>query len=86
MSADSCLSVWILGDQLLAQHPALLAAEKDAPRDHIRVLLIESRCRTTRMNYHRKKLALLFSAMRHYALDLAAEATRIPPRAVAAVD
>lgn len=64
------LSVWILGDQLLRGHPALLAAERLAERSRIRVLLIESEQRKARLPYHRKKLVLLISAMRHYVEEL----------------
>lgn len=64
------LSVWILGDQLLRSHPALLAAERLAERSRMRVLLIESEQRKARLPYHRKKLVLLIGAMRHYAEEL----------------
>lgn len=64
------VSVWILGDQLLARHPALLAAEQDYSQQNLRVALIESAARSRRLSYQRKKLVLLFSAMRHYAADL----------------
>lgn len=64
------LSVWILGDQLLDSHPALLAAEAAVGRAEVRVLLIESRARIQRLPYQRQKLVLLLSAMRHYAADL----------------
>ncbi len=63
-------TVWILGDQLLNPHPALLAAEKEVVRSQIRVVLIESQSRTVKLPYQRKKLVLLFSAMRHYAEEL----------------
>ena len=68
--SDSRVSVWILGDQLLAQHPALLAAEQGYARENVRVVLVESLARTHRLPYQRKKLVLLFSAMRHYAAEL----------------
>jgi deoxyribodipyrimidine photolyase-related protein len=64
------VSVWILGDQLLHDHPALRAAETLAGRAHLRVVLVESAQRTARLPYQRKKLVLLFSAMRHYAEEL----------------
>ena len=67
---DNRVSVWILGDQLLARHPALVAAEQDYPREGLRVVLVESTARTQRLPYQRKKLVLLFSAMRHYAAEL----------------
>lgn len=64
------LSVWILGDQLLRSHPALIAAERLVERSQIQVVLIESEQRKARLPYHRKKLVLLISAMRHYAEEL----------------
>jgi deoxyribodipyrimidine photolyase-related protein len=64
------ISVWILGDQLLNPHPALLAAEKQVPRENITVLLAESRSLTQRLPYHVKKMVLIFSAMRHYTQEL----------------
>ncbi len=67
MNKDSTVSVWILGDQLLRAHPALIAAEEMVERSKIMVVLIESLARLTKLPYHRKKLILLLSAMRHYA-------------------
>ena len=61
------ITVWILGDQLLHDHPALKLAEEQSERDQIVVLMIESEARTCRFPYQLKKLVLLFSAMRHYA-------------------
>jgi deoxyribodipyrimidine photolyase-related protein len=66
------VSVWILGDQLLASHPALVAAENLTPREQIHVVLVESAARLARLPYQRKKLVLLLSAMRHYAAELRA--------------
>ena len=70
---STSIAVWILGDQLLAKHPALARATDAVPRDAIRVVLVESAVRTRQMAYQRKKLALLFSAMRHYAKELEAQ-------------
>lgn len=64
------VTVWILGDQLLQEHPALSLAEKDVSGNRLRVLMIESQERAQRHPYHQKKLVLLFSAMRHYAEKL----------------
>lgn len=64
------ISVWILGDQLLAAHPALAAAEALTDRANLRVVLVESAQRLARLPYQRKKLVLLLSAMRHYAEEL----------------
>lgn len=52
----------------MERHPALAAAEA-GPGD-LRVVLVESRARAARLPYQRKKLVLLISAMRHYALAL----------------
>lgn len=60
--------IWITGDQLLEDHPALLAAQGDS----VRVVLIENWKRAARLPYHRQKIALIFSAMRHYADHLRA--------------
>ncbi|MGQ9490681.1 MAG: cryptochrome/photolyase family protein [Anaerolineae bacterium] len=60
-------SAWILGDQLIFDHPALTAAKAAVGRDNIRVVLIESAARSRQLPYQRKKLVLLFSAMRHFA-------------------
>lgn len=68
----SYITVWILGDQLLREHPALVAAEAQASRAQIRVVLVESEHRKQKLPYQRKKLVLLISAMRHYAEELRA--------------
>ncbi len=68
--SENQATVWILGDQLLVNHPALRAAEVEHGRAAVQVLMIESRQRSRRLPYHRKKLVLLFSAMRHYASRL----------------
>ncbi|MBC8162437.1 MAG: cryptochrome/photolyase family protein [Roseiflexaceae bacterium] len=60
--------VWILGDQLLRDHPALAVAGLGA-----QVVLVESAARMSELPYQRKKLVLLLSAMRHYADDLRAQ-------------
>jgi deoxyribodipyrimidine photolyase-related protein len=59
-------TVWILGDQLSPQNSALTAC---SPGDAV-VLMIESQSRGSRVRYHKKKLVLLYSAMRHFAADL----------------
>lgn len=60
---QSATSIWILGDQLLEEHPAFIQAAPDAAC----VVLVESESRFTRHPYHKKKVVLLKSAMRHYA-------------------
>ena len=58
--------VWILGDQLSQQQAALAAQD----RRRCRVLLIESTGVLAWRAYHRQKLVLVWSAMRHFAVDL----------------
>ncbi|PTX94791.1 cryptochrome/photolyase family protein [Verrucomicrobia bacterium LW23] len=65
--------VWILGDQLHVDHPALHRAD----RNHDRVLFIESRQRSQQVRYHQQKLVLIFSAMRHRAEALRAEGWKV---------
>lgn len=72
MAGNSYISVWILGDQLSPNNPALIAARKMADQSRIWIVLIESQKRLTKIPYHRKKLVLLLSAMRHYADTLSA--------------
>jgi deoxyribodipyrimidine photolyase-related protein len=68
--SEERLSIWILGDQLLDEHPALAAACHTHAKDRIGIVLVESQERTARLPYQRKKLVLLFSAMRHYGTEL----------------
>ncbi len=62
-------AIWILGDQLTHKHPALLGGNKS--RD--RVVMIESRACGAHLRYHKIKLAMVYSAMRHFAEELRAE-------------
>ena len=55
-------TAWLLGDQLSRDNPALDGAD--------RVLMIESRARLRGGRWHRQKLHLVLSAMRHFAADL----------------
>lgn len=57
-------TIWILGDQLTPDHPALTP---DVSRENVVILMVESAACKKRLPYHAKKLALLFSAMRHRA-------------------
>ena len=62
-------SILILPDQLSERHVALLSAKKG--RD--RLLFVESRQTFGKLPYHRHRLMLLLSAMRHYAAEREAE-------------
>ena len=60
------VGIWVLGDQLWAEQAAL-ASEPQAP-----VIFIESYGHSTERRYHRQKLVLVWSAMRHFAAELEA--------------
>ena len=55
-------TAWVLGDQLSAGNPALAGAD--------RVLMVESLAGVGRLAFHRQKLHLVWSAMRHFARDV----------------
>ena len=57
--------VWILGDQLLPQHPLLRQDSQEQL-----VGMIESAPRANHLRYHQQKLTFLYAAMRHHAASL----------------
>ena len=59
-------TAWVLGDQLTMGNAALSGL--DPARDV--VLMVESRARGAHRRYHRRKLVLVYSAMRHFAEEL----------------
>ena len=74
-------SAWILGDQLSHRNLALDGVE--------RVLMIESEAKLRSAPWHRQKLHLVLSAMRHFAAELEERGVEVdyvrpePPRGVA---
>ena len=60
------IGIWVLGDQLNATQAALASVD---PAD-CRVLLVESSSVLAQRLYHRQKLVLVWSAMRHFAAEL----------------
>jgi deoxyribodipyrimidine photolyase-related protein len=62
------VGIWVLGDQLNAAQSALAGVDPSAAR----VLLVESTSVLQRRAYHRQKLVLVWSAMRHFAEELRA--------------
>ena len=62
------VGIWVLGDQLNAAQSALAGADPSTAR----VLLVESTSVLQRRAYHRQKLVLVWSAMRHFAEELRA--------------
>lgn len=62
------VTVWITGDQCSMTNTALLAAAESQTKP--RVLMIESIKRGGKIKYHKKKLILIYSVMRHFAEEL----------------
>ena len=63
----------ILGDQL---SPGLSSLQQGDPACDV-VLMAEVRDETRYVRHHKKKIALIFSAMRHFADDLRAAGWRV---------
>lgn len=59
------IGVWILGDQLWIEQTALQSCQQKVP-----VIMIESLRHVQARPYHRQKLVLVWSAMRHFAEEL----------------
>jgi deoxyribodipyrimidine photolyase-related protein len=60
--------IWILGDQLWSQQAALASCDRNS--QDTPVILIESWHYAKQRPYHRQKLVLIWSAMRHFAEEL----------------
>jgi deoxyribodipyrimidine photolyase-related protein len=60
--------IWVLGDQLWPQQAALQSCAEQ--NQQTPVILIESRQWVQQRPYHRQKLVLVWSAMRHFAEEL----------------
>ncbi|MBI4781609.1 MAG: cryptochrome/photolyase family protein [Oscillatoriophycideae cyanobacterium NC_groundwater_1537_Pr4_S-0.65um_50_18] len=58
------IGIWVLGDQLSLDQAALNSVTRQP------VILIESTQHVTERSYHRQKLVLVWSAMRHFAEEL----------------
>jgi deoxyribodipyrimidine photolyase-related protein len=71
--------IWVLGDQL---HQAQAALAAHRPGD-ARVLMVESTSVLGRRAYHRQKLVLVWSAMRHFAAELRQAGWRVDHREAA---
>ena len=65
------IGIWVLGDQLWSGQTALKSHQGD--RSQVPVILIESAEFARQRPYHRQKLVLVWSAMRHFAEDLRAQ-------------
>lgn len=62
-------TVWLLGDQIMPHHSALESVTPDTAV----ILMIESQARARQLPYHKQKLVLMWSAMRHFAEELRAQ-------------
>jgi deoxyribodipyrimidine photolyase-related protein len=62
------IGIWVLGDQLWTEQAALKSCEPK--RSNTPVILIESLYYAKQRHYHRQKLVLIWSAMRHFAKEL----------------
>ncbi len=74
--------VFILGDQLSRRLPSLMAA---AVSDAV-IVMAEVQEEATYVQHHQKKIAFVFSAMRHFAGELRAEGWRVDYRTLDACD
>jgi deoxyribodipyrimidine photolyase-related protein len=67
-SANGPTTIWITGDQCTLRNSALAGLD----RSRSVVLMIESTARAKLQPYHKRKLVLIYSVMRHFAEDLRA--------------
>lgn len=67
MEQSKTISIWVLGDQLMDTHPALAYANENFPEAIVKIVMVEAWGRAKWLPYHKQKIVLLFSAMRHYA-------------------
>ncbi len=65
------VGIWVLGDQLWQGQSAIESCQED--KDNAHVILIESLEHVKERRYHKQKLILIWSAMRHFAEELKAE-------------
>lgn len=66
------IGVWILGDQLYINQTALGQVDPETP-----TIFIESLNYVQQRRYHRQKLVLIWSAMRHFAAELRERGTPV---------
>jgi deoxyribodipyrimidine photolyase-related protein len=65
------IGIWILGDRLTTQQLSLQNNQEH--KEQVSVILIESNNYVRQRSYHRQKLVLVWSAMRHFAQELQAD-------------
>ncbi|WP_121439179.1 cryptochrome/photolyase family protein [Salisediminibacterium halotolerans] len=69
-------TIWLLGDQCSWQQPWL----KNFDPGEDRVVMIEARSRSSWQNYHKQKLVLVYSVMRHFRDELRNEGITVDYR------
>ena len=69
------IGIWILGDRLTKQQLSL--QNNQAHQEQTPVILIESYNYVRQRPYHRQKLVLVWSAMRHFAQELEADGWQV---------
>ncbi|MEL7224458.1 MAG: cryptochrome/photolyase family protein [Cyanobacteria bacterium J06576_12] len=69
------VGIWVLGDQLWQGQSALASQEQD--KANTPVILIESLTHIKERRYHKQKLILIWSAMRHFAKALKADGWKV---------
>lgn len=74
-------TVWVLGDQL---NRAIASLEGRSPSE-CRVLFVESQTKWDSKRWHRQRLHLVVSAMRHFAAELEAEGFEVDYRTAASL-
>ncbi|MEO1131243.1 MAG: cryptochrome/photolyase family protein [Cyanobacteria bacterium J06639_1] len=72
--------IWILGDQLHFNQAAIASALTSQSPQTTPVLMVESHDWVRQRNYHKQKLVLVWSAMRHFAEDLKAKGFEVTYR------
>ena len=65
------VGIWVLGDQLWQHQSALASCEEN--KSDTPVIFIESLAHVKERCYHKQKLVLIWSAMRHFAEELRAD-------------
>ncbi|MGB3671889.1 MAG: cryptochrome/photolyase family protein [Phormidesmis sp.] len=73
------IGIWVLGDQLWQGQSALKSCKAD--KANTPVILIESLAHVKERRYHRQKLILVWSAMRHFAEELRASGWEVTYKA-----
>ena len=69
------VGIWVLGDQLWQGQSAIESCAED--KANTPIILIESLTHVKERRYHKQKLILIWSAMRHFAEELRADGWRV---------